>query len=117
MKKITMKTIGKMKKPLQAILIAGEQMRDDTLSGKKKITIREGHRDYEKGPVLLGCHILNWAKMAEITSVKHTILRDISEKDLIDDFGSPSHFMASKTLSQWYPNINLDSAVTVVRWK
>jgi len=106
-----------MKKPLQAILIASEQMRDDTKSGKKKVTIREGHRDYVCGPVLLGCHIRDWAYMAEINSVVHTTLGCVDAKDLVDDYGSPSHENAVKVLSEWYPNINLDSEVTVVRWK
>jgi len=106
-----------MKKPLQAILIASEQMRNDTKSGKKKITIREGHRSYENGPVLIGCHILDWAVMREIVSVIHTTLGKVDKKDLMDDYGSDSCENAIKILSQWYPKINADSEVTVIRWK
>lgn len=106
-----------MKKPLQAIVIAGEKMRDDTFSGKKKITIREGHRAYEIGPVLLGCPILNWAKSAAIISVIHTTLGQVSKQDLMDDYGSDLHEDAIKILSQWYPKIGMNSEVTVVRWK
>ncbi len=34
-----------IKRPLQAILIAGTKMKEDVLYGRKKITIREGDRD------------------------------------------------------------------------
>ena len=105
-----------MKRALQSILVAGESMRDDTKNGKKKITIREGHRDYTEGPVLIGCPTLDWAYSSEITSVLLTTLGKVAEQDLNDD-GFDSTEDAIEVLSQWYPSINKDSPVTVIRWK
>ena len=105
-----------MKKPLQGLLIAGEELRDLTLSGKKQITIREGHRSYDLGPILIGCHLLNWATKKEVVSVTHTILEAVSINDLRDD-GFNDCFEALESLQRWYPNLTLASEVTVIRWR
>jgi len=105
-----------MKPVLQAIVIASEKMRDDTLAGKKLITIREGHRDYKPGKVLLGCPVLNWACMREIISVRHTTLGEITEREMKDD-GFQDYAEMEDCLKQWYPQINNLSKATVTRWK
>ena len=105
-----------MGKVLQGILIAGSEMRDAVKSGEKLITIREGHRDYSLGPVLIGCHLLDWAVLGEITQVIHTRLKDVSYENLVSD-GFSSHAQAVATLQQWYSDINMDSKVTVIKWK
>jgi hypothetical protein len=105
-----------MKRALQAILIAGEEMKFDVLNGSKNITIREGHRNYTNGPVLIGCNYRDWATMREIVDVRHTILRDITEEEYKSDgFETKSDMLVE--LSKFYPNINWDSEVTVIRWK
>ena len=85
-------------------------------SGDKKITIREGHRDYTEGSILIGCDILNWACMANITSVKHCLLHEVTDNELKDD-GFYDLEDAAKGLSEYYPNINIYSPVTVIRWE
>ncbi len=105
-----------MKRSLQAILIAGEEMRDEVLSGKKVITIREGHRDYMHGPVLIGCHLLNWATMKEIVAVDHTTLGEVT-KEIYQQDGFETKSELLEGLSKFYPNINWDSAVTIVGWE
>ena len=105
-----------MKRALQAILIAGEEMRDDTINGIKNITIREGHRDYTPGKVLLGCHILNWAVMREIISVRHTTIREVKKEEyFLDDFRSREDMLDG--LRKYYPDLTMDSPVTVIQWK
>lgn len=105
-----------MKRALQAILIAGEEMKQDVLDGKKKITIREGRRDYSDGPVLIGCHELNWATMREISNVRYASLKDVPEEDYRDDgFDSKADMLMA--LSKFYPDINWDSPVTIIRWE
>ncbi len=105
-----------MKRALRAILIAGEEMKADVLEGKKKITIREGRRDYSNGPVLIGCHVLNWATMREITSVTYATLKNVPEEDYRDDgFDSKADMLMA--LSKFYPNVNWDSLVTIIRWE
>ena len=104
-----------MKKPLQAILMASD-FHEICESGEKSITIREGHRDYALGTAVLCCHIANWCMMVEITSVCHTTIRHLTNLDLEDD-GFVSVTDAVRRLSRFYTDINLDSPVTVIRWK
>lgn len=104
-----------MKRAMQAILIAGKDFMVDVLSGKKKITIREGHRDYSEGPVLLGCPVLNWAVSHNIVDVRHTTLADVSLADLETD-GFKNHNIALNVLKGFYPTMTLESEVTVVKW-
>lgn len=104
-----------MKRALQAILIAGEQAKNDVLNGTKIITIREGHRDYTNGPVLIGCHILNWATMKNIVRVELTTLKNVSLDDIMKD-GFVDHNNALNQLRKFYPNMTMDSEVSVVEW-
>ena len=105
-----------MKRALQAILIAGEEMKNDVLSGKKRITIREGHRDYTEGPVLIGCHLLDWATMKYIKSVKHKKLFQVSPREYREDgFDTKAEMLMG--LSKFYPKINWESEVTVIEWE
>ncbi len=104
-----------MKRALRAILIEGEKDKEDVLQGRKKITVREGHRDYSEGPVLLGCHKLNWATMRTITSVRHTTLEKVTEKEWLDD-GYKSQDDMYNGLRKFYHNLEYSSPVTVIRW-
>ena len=105
-----------MRRALQAILIAGEAMKNDVLLNRKKITIREGHRDYTNGLVLIGCPDLNWSTMRQIKDVKHTILKEITGEECVaDGFDTKSEMLIG--LSQFYPDINWDSEMTVIRWE
>lgn len=105
-----------MKRALQAILIAGEEMKADVLSDLKRITIREGVRDYTPGPVLIGCHQLNWATMKNIIDVKYYKLIDVPVQDYKDD-GFETRTDMFKGLQNFYPNLTMDSEVTVVKWE
>ena len=96
--------------------MSGEQMRDDTLSGKKRITIRKGHRNYIPGPVLIGCQILNWATLKFITGVKHCTLSQVTSEEYIAD-GCESRKELRTMLRQFYPDLDWRSQVTVIRWE
>ena len=106
-----------MKDVLQALLIAGETMRDDVFDGIKCISIREGHRKYIVGkPIILCCHRLNWATMREVTEVMHVTLKDVSSDDYqADGFSTQGEMLDG--LRKFYPNVDLDSPVTVIKWK
>lgn len=105
-----------MKQPLYAILIAPiEEMRTRVLNGTKKITIREGHREYKPGKVMLCCHLEPWAVMADIVSVRHTTLREVTEEEYAaDGFVSPGHMWEG--MRRFYKDMTMDSPVTVIRW-
>lgn len=105
-----------MKQGLQGLLIAPDRkMRDAIHRGIKAITIREGHRDHKPGPALIACHIEPWAVMADITSVRHCTLREVTKEEYkADGFNSKVELLNG--MRKFYPNMNLDSPVTVIRW-
>ena len=91
-------------------------MKEAVLYNKKKITIREGHRDYIPGPVILCCHLLGWATMREITKVQHKTLADIMQLEWEAD-GFSSQLDMEARLREFYPNIHFNSQVTVIEWE
>jgi hypothetical protein len=106
----------KQKRALQAILIAGEPMRDAVLNGTKKITIREGHRNYTLGPVMIGCHLLNWATLRQIIRVDWKTLKEVTSEEMVADGFKTQKGMLSG-LKKFYPEITLDSPITVIEWE
>lgn len=90
-------------------------MRSNILNGEKKISIREGHRDYRPGPAMLCCHLVPWAVMADITDVRHTILTGVTEEEFRAD-GYKSFQQMLEDLQQFYPKLECISPVTVIRW-
>jgi len=105
-----------MKRAMQALLIAGERQKEEVLSGKKKITIRKDHRDYSTGSVLIGCHILNWATLKTITGIRFTTVGELTPEELQDN-GLLDDLDALEVLREYYPDLTLESKVTVIRWK
>lgn len=107
-----------MKQPLYALLIAPiEEMIMAVIDGTKTITIREGHRDYRPGlPVMLCCHLESWAVMADIENVRHCVLNEVTREEWADDgFTSQEDLLTG--LQRFYPNMTMDSPVTIIRWK
>lgn len=106
-----------LKPPLYALLIAPDKkMRDAILDGKKKITIREGHRDYPVGQkVMLCCNLVPWAVMATITNVRHCTLQEVTRGELYAE-GFSSHEELLRDLRQYYPNISSSSPITIIGW-
>lgn len=107
-----------MKQPLYALLIApNHRVRTSILYGGRSITIREGHPDYKAGTtVMICCHIEPWVVMADITSVRHTTIAKVTKEEYeADDFFSRKDLL--KGLQKYYPDITIDSPVTVIRWE
>jgi hypothetical protein len=105
-----------MRQALQAILIAPDpKVRLDIMLGKKKLTIREGHRDYKVGPVVICCHIYPWAVMATITSVRLTTLSEVTMEEYEAD-GYANHKEMLRDLRKIYPGLTMKSEVTVICW-
>lgn len=106
-----------MKPPLLAILIApDEEMRRRIVAKIKKITLREGHRGYTVGSqVMLCCHLVPWAVIAKITEVKHCILREVTQEEWEADGFIDQEDMLDG-LRKFYPKIDWESPVTVIRW-
>ena len=105
-----------MKQPLTALLIAPDDgMRHRIETGTKTITIREGHRDYRPGLVMLCCHLVAWAVQADINDVRHCTLREVTEEEWEDD-GFVSQEDLLTQMRRFYKDLTLDSDVTVIRW-
>lgn len=105
-----------MKNPLYALLIADDpQMRLNVLTERKQISIREGHRDYQKGPMII-CDPENpWAVSVNLTEVKHCTMAEITEEEwLADGFVSQEDMLEG--MKKYYPNIGLSSPVTILYW-
>lgn len=101
---------------LQAILIAGAEGEEMIRSGDKGCTFRMGERDYSPGPVILCCHIYNWAAMGQITDVMVARLDTLSPQQLAEN-GYKSTEDAVDSLKTYYPSIKPESDVTVVFFK
>lgn len=104
-----------MDTPLQAILIAGETSRDDVIQGHATATIRCGFRAYKNGPVMIGCHILNWCVLKKIIDVQHFLLKDVP-LDCLKKLKYTNTLDIFNTLHKFYPSITVDSEVTFVEW-
>lgn len=103
-----------MKKPLQALLFDANH-RESILDGTKKITIREGHRDYQPGFVLLCCPVNTFCVGADINFVGHQRAGEINQRDYQDD-GFPSYNHMIEGMQKYYPNFSHISPITVIRW-
>ncbi len=106
-----------MKQPLVALLISPDKkMRRNIETGKKKISIRLDHRDYKVGQtIMLCCHLVPWAVQADVTEVRHCTLKDVTEEEYqADGFNCVADMI--KGLRAFYPNVGLDSPVTVIKW-
>jgi len=104
-----------MRRPLQAILIGGYRLRDDVLNERKRVVIREGHRDYVLGSVLIGCDEPSWGVAKNIIEVKHTTIGEVTRRDSIDH-GFVSREQMLNFFKVMYPESDGDLKVTVIRW-
>ena len=105
-----------LKRPLTALLIApNDEMRRNILNGTKKITIREGHRDYQPGLVMICCPVDPFCVEATITDVKHCRLDGVTREEYIAN-GYKSASEMRDDLRQYYPKIDYYSPVTVIKW-
>ncbi len=105
------------KAPLQALLISPDYaMRNAIHRHKKQITIREGHRNYWKGPCWLVCHILPWSVKVTITDVTCGVAKSITKEEWeADGFTSFDDMMDG--MRKYYPNFTDESPVTVIKWE
>ena len=88
-------------------------------AGEKEITIRRGERDYQLGSAVM--NVPSGGEQypplaidfvgAEITTLRHVRLVDLAA----DGYESLEH--ALNDLHGYYPDLTLDSVVTVVRFK
>jgi len=100
---------------MQTLLLA-EHFIGPTINGSKFQTIRDGHRDYKTGKVLFTCPKIGWSLIKEITEVIHTTVRNCSEEHYHNE-GWTSHADMIVCLRRYYPNINMDTDITIIKFK
>jgi hypothetical protein len=107
---------GNMKPALQALLISDDvRVRLKIMLGLKKITIREGHRDYRESPVMICEEKDPWVVKATITKVRHTTLSEVTKDEWeADDYANQPQMLGD--LTKYYPEITMESEVTVIYW-
>lgn len=109
--------VENLRRPLVALLLSpNPKMWQAAERGEKLISIREGYRDYRVDETLMiCCHIRDCAFMATVTGVNHCTLGQVTEEEWVaDGFTSQADLLAG--LREFYPNMTLDSGVTVLRW-
>lgn len=105
-----------MRRPMEAILVApDENMRHAIVTGEKQITIRSGFRNYTLGPTMLCCHLVPWAVMVDVVSVDHKMISQLDHQEVLDD-GFKTRIELLDGLRQFYPGLDVESPVTIIRW-
>lgn len=105
---------GPLKRVLQSIEVDPE-WHENIKDNLKKITIREGLRDYVMGRVMLCCEPTSWCISKNISSIIHEKLSDVSDSTAREEGFIDCKSIKNK-LSEYYPNISDDSWVTIIRW-
>jgi len=107
--------VSEIKKPIQCLLLS-ESLIDLAMNGEKRITIKEGHRDFRPGKVILACPDVNWCKEMQIFGVRHTTLNEVTAKEYTED-GFISRTDMFEGIKAFYPDLDLTSPVTVILLK
>lgn len=106
-----------MKHPLQALLLDNNNvMVENTLASVKQISIREGDRDYRIGQLILCNPDNNFCVMADIVEVRKCKLSEVTQEEWeADGFVSQEDLLTGMRI--FYPDITLESTVTIIRWE
>lgn len=91
-------------------------MRLNLLLGIKEISIREGHRDYKPGPGVICDPTDSFVVGVTFTNIVHKTLGEVTEEEwLADGFTGQEDLLSG--MREYYPNIELNSPVTILFWK
>ncbi len=90
-------------------------MRLNVLTGLKQISIREGHRDYHPGRMIICDPVEPWAVAVDLVEVKHITMAEITKEEWeADGFTSQDDMLQG--MKKFYSNIELGSPVTILSW-
>lgn len=100
------------RRQLHALLI--EPHHHEKLDAGESITIvRDGHRSYSEGIVILAWYLTSWCRLGMLGKVKHTSLDHIIDEEW-KQYGFKSSQDANKFLLNKYPGINFHSNITII---
>ena len=88
----------------------------NALENGKLITIREGRRDITLGRMLFESVEEKRKKIVDVRMVYYSRLEDVFLSDLKNDGFKDHHDMCNQ-MKRFYPNINLESEVTVIKFE
>lgn len=80
------------------------------------MTIREGLRDFNKGKVIICCPEKEWSTEREITEIEHKKISSVTQDEAKKD-GFNNTLELFEKLKEYYPSIDLNSLVTIIKWK
>lgn len=106
-----------MKRPVQALEIPNDsEVMLGIMTGSKKISIREGLRDYIPGKLIIyHCEHNSFSIQVEITEVKHTTLNEVTDEAMkADGYQNKEEMFAD--LKGFYPSLTWESPMTVIYW-
>lgn len=108
-----------MRRPIQALFLAADPKEwKSTLRGVKRISLREGHRDYKSGTLVICCPELSLAILVNVIEVKHTTLGEITEEEYkADGFKDKEDLILGMRKFPGYENLSWQSEMTVIRWE
>ena len=114
------KELVELKRPLQSILIVDVQVMAKVIKGEKKITIRDGYRDYVLGKVVFvvdsAFGVTTIATVNRIKRLQWKLLKDVTHEEMnAEGFFSTEEML--KGLRRFYPEIDILSPVTVIEWE
>lgn len=97
-------------------ILVHPSLKEGVLDKTKKVTVRNGTREFIPGEIVrIGCDSYGWFE-AKVRSVSFTYLIDIDEYVIRDD-GFKDWGELFNTMRKFYPNIDVTSNVTVIRWE
>ena len=107
------------KRPMQALWVGDSKIMANIINGVKKITVRGGYRDYkvDKAVFVVVCdfNVVTVAVVKQLKSVKWKKLCELTKEEIEAD-GFKDLNDALNGLQRFYPEIGLDSPITVIEW-
>lgn len=88
----------------------------DQLDGGKNVTIRKGRRDIMRGGLIFESVDKGRERLVEVGLVYYAPLRNVLLEDYVNDgFKDKTDMLTG--LRKFYPDINMETEMTVVRFK
>ena len=109
-----MNKLKEFKRPQQSLEVNKEWI-NNIKDNIKRITIREGLRDFSKGKVIIFNTEKEWCTVRNIIDIQCKPLSDVSDSIAQEDGFKDIEDLYCK-LKDYYPNITMKSEVTIIRW-
>jgi hypothetical protein len=107
----------RMRPPTALLIAPNNRMRQNIVTERKQISLREGYRDYQPGDdMYICCHLQPWAVGVTVSAVQHCPLADVAAAQYRAD-GFRSRKAMLNGMRGFYPNLTEDSGITTLEWQ